>query len=1094
MRPQRLALKNFMPFRLSDGCAHDLDFSTLDLFAITGPTGSGKSSLIDAIVWCLYGRTARYSSDSKGVISTGESVCEVAFDFTVGARWFRAVRRTGKTTESGLSELEGEEWVQDASGAEQLTKRIEALLGLDFISFTKTVILPQGNYAEFLLSEPSKRRELLARILGLDVYARVSTRAREVEREAKARSTTIRDTLAQYIGVSREQVEAKRGEWQSLETKIEEGGQQEEILQELVRKAEAVTTILSRITGWQEEERTRLGEKELARQKQAEDKARINSLSTNLVQTISEREALGYDPSHHNMVTQAVTHLQEYQVACQEAEQKGQALTLAQQELDGLARKIAEQEQQAVATGRVHQDRIVAMQAEIAAGGDMTRLTEKLSEAKRWKELRQRQTQGTEEKKTSEEKLARAKALLSTLTPQEEAKERELHDLAQQREQAREDEYQRELRMAEAGRLAQELQDAARQEKQAGKEVNETRVALQTTEQKAQEVRNSLPWAEQEEQKAVETLEQHRRQHEVEHLRQSLHMGDPCPVCLTLVGELPPVSQESRADFSLFQQAAEAAREALTQAQKAWQDADMARAVVRTKKEAAERNLAEQEQKRGEAQERFIRQFPGFSSLAVALKALQTQQQELITKLKDLKAKAKVKDQEKQTLLRQRERTQKEEATLSEALRSLAESLTSGEEQLAALTPSLAPYLANGDDPEMILTARREALLQAQKEVEALEKTHREAEEALGWLKNQQVKKEGDLQVLTLQQKTAKLEAEKKAETVRESLNISADSPLPDLLLLEGELLTLSQKKEKHTILGQQEEVLRGELEQAEKQAEGVRADLQARERVLGETQQKLTQAEQSLQQAREDLQARVVHKGISGIGLNGEGLKEHLDSAREQKATLREQRSRLEAEIKELERRCGEKEKEEKKLQAAETEGRLAVDLHKLLGAEFTDFLSQGAVAALMHEASTHLQRLTNGRYALDIAYKRRAIDIQIVDHEDMRRTRPAHSLSGGETFLASLAIALALSQSFREAASGNAVQTSTECLILDEGFGTLDREGLQLVAETLQGLQGEEGRMIGAITHVEEVAAAMPKRIEVHKGNRTSTVIVRG
>src|SRR5262245_19477266 len=165
MRPQKLTLRNFMPFRSTNGQVQEVDFTNLDLFAITGPMASGKSSLIDAVVWCLYGRTARYGADSRGVISTGENTCEVAFDFTIGPRWYRAVRRTGKTTESGLSELEGEEWIQDASGSELLTKRIEALLGLDFDSFTKTVILPQGKYAEFLGSEPSKRRELLEKIL-----------------------------------------------------------------------------------------------------------------------------------------------------------------------------------------------------------------------------------------------------------------------------------------------------------------------------------------------------------------------------------------------------------------------------------------------------------------------------------------------------------------------------------------------------------------------------------------------------------------------------------------------------------------------------------------------------------------------------------------------------------------------------------------------------------------------------------------------------------------------------------------------------------------------------------------------------------------
>jgi len=100
-----------MPFRSAEGYVHEVNFSNLDLFAITGPMASGKSSLIDAIAWCLYGRTARYDKDSKGVISAGESTCEVTFDFTIGERWFQAVRRTGKTTESRLMELEGGEWI-----------------------------------------------------------------------------------------------------------------------------------------------------------------------------------------------------------------------------------------------------------------------------------------------------------------------------------------------------------------------------------------------------------------------------------------------------------------------------------------------------------------------------------------------------------------------------------------------------------------------------------------------------------------------------------------------------------------------------------------------------------------------------------------------------------------------------------------------------------------------------------------------------------------------------------------------------------------------------------------------------------------------
>ena len=284
------------------------------------------------------------------------------------------------------------------------------------------------------------------------------------------------------------------------------------------------------------------------------------------------------------------------------------------------------------------------------------------------------------------------------------------------------------------------------------------------------------------------------------------------------------------------------------------------------------------------------------------------------------------------------------------------------------------------------------------------------------------------------------------------------------------------------------------EQAKVDRSATSSRADVHARERTLAETQQSIAKIAQELTCARQDLRIEVQKAELSDIGEDGQGLKEQLASVHAQGIAIRERRSRLEAEIVELERRCTEKEQEEEKLRTADTESRLAADLHKLLGSEFTDFLSQEAVEALMRDATLHLQRLTHGRYSFNIAYKRRAIELLIVDHEDNKRERPTHSLSGGETFLASLAIALALSQGFRELATGKAARTSTECLILDEGFGTLDREGVQLVTETLQELRGEEGRMVGIITHVEEVAAAMPMRIEVRKGNRSSVIAVMG
>ena len=95
--------------------------------------------------------------------------------------------------------------------------------------------------------------------------------------------------------------------------------------------------------------------------------------------------------------------------------------------------------------------------------------------------------------------------------------------------------------------------------------------------------------------------------------------------------------------------------------------------------------------------------------------------------------------------------------------------------------------------------------------------------------------------------------------------------------------------------------------------------------------------------------------------------------------------------------------------------------------------------------------------------------------------------TLSGGETFQASLALALALSDQVRHLASNGA--PTLDAIFLDEGFGTLDPESLDVVAATIENL-GRDGRVVGIITHVRELADRVPVRFEVRKGPRTSTV----
>ena len=109
------------------------------------------------------------------------------------------------------------------------------------------------------------------------------------------------------------------------------------------------------------------------------------------------------------------------------------------------------------------------------------------------------------------------------------------------------------------------------------------------------------------------------------------------------------------------------------------------------------------------------------------------------------------------------------------------------------------------------------------------------------------------------------------------------------------------------------------------------------------------------------------------------------------------------------------------------------------------------------------------------------------MVDHNNASERRDVKTLSGGETFLASLALALGLADSIAELTTSNSVTLGS--MFLDEGFGTLDTETLDVVASAIEELAAT-GRMIGVVTHVRELAERLPTRFEVTKGPASSWV----
>ncbi|MFC1900255.1 AAA family ATPase [Chloroflexota bacterium] len=187
MIPVKLSVRNFMPYRDN---VPPLDFTGMHTASISGNNGNGKSALIDAITWALWGKTRAKSDDD--LIHMGQNDMEVEFDFSIGENLYRVIRKRAKPKSrrgQGQSSLEFQ--AADGNGFKPITgntireteQKIRDTLQMDYDTFINSAFLRQGHADEFTQQPPVKRKEVLANILGLTLYDELEDRARELVRK-----------------------------------------------------------------------------------------------------------------------------------------------------------------------------------------------------------------------------------------------------------------------------------------------------------------------------------------------------------------------------------------------------------------------------------------------------------------------------------------------------------------------------------------------------------------------------------------------------------------------------------------------------------------------------------------------------------------------------------------------------------------------------------------------------------------------------------------------------------------------------------------------------------------------------------------------
>lgn len=1073
----------------------EINFDTLNsagVFLLNGPTGAGKTTILDAICYALYGETSSDRESAKlhsTYAAHSGTKPRVLLDVTLHGKRLRIDRtpaynkpitrgaRKGQMREESakatLAELapgadpaDEKAWTPISSSVAEVNRTIAERTHLTKEQFLKVVLLPQGQFAQFLKSKPKERKELLKKMFPVEHYEQLFDALLEESKKAQQDVAQDENTQRGYLERARAEMLALQAlldaadtdaegtdtEGSAVEGSVEAGEEPENLT------AESVTaeTLDAWIAGGLERARE-TSTREKQEQQRLTDEADRNT------RLLAERAQLQADWREYEQLCERRTRLteraDEHKAQREELAQARAAAPLhaqyAQVHAESQALAAREQEHSACASALEENGRaLLAALRDEETAEDVTFPEETtfaalpdLEPAEQEAQLEAlldtlRALQKKDAQLTDEEAAVAALLKQANALEQDKARaEKTLSDLTAAAEQLAEElagystaDEERTL-AAHLVTEAQQKHDAAQQMQQKLDAASAAVAAAQkqskrtaTAEQKAQEkwqASAQQALAATEEFKNLQVL---RLAQASSLLARELKDGEPCPVCGSVEHPAPARIAEGeqlveRADLDAAKEREDKAHKqarthelAKDRATKAHQEASEALAAARTQYET----LAAQ----GECD--------------VEQTAAQLQQAQ--TRLAQAQSRVTARD----GVLVKVERVRGEQQKAQEALRTIEGAAVEAQTRhrdAAARCEAAAAELAPA----------RAAVGFAQR-VEAVE-GYRVAHQRLA-----------------------------------------------------RAVLLLGQARERHALAAAQAERLLAES--SFESAELVQAAVRTPERVDA-----LEQAVAAYELEHARLLEGFGREAIVAVAARaaaGEQAPDDLQGVREQVEQLRAAAHRLtlregerESMLRSLHVLRGEyaafRAKTAQRYDRAQMLANLAaaargdtlggyehqVDLVSyVLGAEFE---------RILHSASLHLDRMSEGRYGMVFSDHRAkgsrsggGLNLEITDTWT-GEPREASSLSGGESFLASLSLALGLAEVVQ--ANNGGIELDT--LFIDEGFGTLDAETLDMVMGTIESLR-DSGRTIGLISHVEEMKNRIPAQIVVEKGQNGSSVRV--
>lgn len=1002
MRPIRLTIQAFGPFSHQQS----IDFSALGetpFFLINGPTGAGKSAILDAICYAMYGETTgseRAGEQMRCDFSSFDVATVVEFEFELGHSRYRVIRRpeqqvpkkrgqglTKQSHSASLYQLDADQRGKPITEkTSEVAQELTARIGLNVKQFRQVMVIPQGKFRDLLLANSTDREQILGQLFDTQRYA-------EIERMLLEKAADIRKAKSEFD--------------QQIKGSLDIAGASDE--DELAAMLTASRRLLDR-------QRDELA----SERRQLEKLNAMWSAQQTLHQKFSQLEQLRHDEQQlHQQQIQITAYEQSYHNALNAdyiakdferhhtAKQQLETLLLNQTEKQN---ELQHAEQQWQESERAYQAMEPLLLSIAGKKESVLRCQEHLARYQRLQELKQSLAVVNRNYSAKQKQLEQEEAALAQ-------KSSELNSMAESLRQRAADKERLSSKQIELQRIIDYLNAFNRLEQLQHKTIHLNQ-AIAT----AETMLHQRHTQEHEAQDVAARMEMNWHLNQAAELAMWLKADIPCPVCgskdhphpARFVGEV--VTKE---DVKL-------AREAYQQAQTARLSAEQQLHELKLDAETVAQQMSDLKQTENYTHSCHL-------SMAEASESREQIQNEILSiQAIDLDKEQRHFDAN-ETMLRE---MSDNVAVMKQAVEQEFKQYVAAESEVAAFESQLPPD-QNAESVQQTLNI-------LQMEIERIESDAKQKNDRrIAWDKQVAIVKAAITEMKTreVSLNEALTQSELQWQKVLSQSAFASEQAYVDALL----------PKEKQR-----------ELEQTIREFHEKQAIVQAQIQTLD--------AELS----------SVPPPDVSAAKLAVEAQKEHLLQSEDTLSKLFAQTERVQKVVDSIDKL---KQKNKVLAQQYEVYGTLSdvangrnaqkVSLHRfVLGVLLDDVLIQ---------ASLRLRKMSKGRYNLLRKIEKSkgnagsGLEL-LVEDSYTGKSRDVATLSGGESFMAALSLALGLSDVVQSYSGGIRLDT----LFIDEGFGSLDTEALDLAIQTLLDLQ-QHGRTIGIISHVYELKEQMSSRIDV-------------